>query len=68
MPHLAPSSLLQTPIAVHGVDSVLLDSLLCSLPPLLSLVCEIPGLEDACDREDTCDALDAVAQLMPGLY
>ncbi|EAT37641.1 AAEL010388-PA [Aedes aegypti] len=56
-------------IAVSGSLSVLLDSLLCSLGPLMCLTIHIPGLES--DTEHLKDlfqnTLDNIAYVMPGL-
>jgi len=55
-------------IAVSGSLSVLLDSLLCALGPLLCLTQQIPELqEDCCNPEQLLNTLDNVAFIMPGL-
>lgn len=55
-------------IAVSGSLSVLLDSLLCALGPLLCLTQQIPELqENCCDPEQLTNTLDNVAFIMPGL-
>lgn len=55
-------------IAVSGSLSVLLDSLLCALGPLLCLTQQIPELqEDCCSPEQLLSTLDNVAFIMPGL-
>lgn len=57
-------------ITVSGSLSVLLDTLLCSLGPLVSLTYYIPNLGDrlqACLRPSTQATLDNIAYLMPGL-
>ncbi|KAJ8920085.1 hypothetical protein NQ315_011740 [Exocentrus adspersus] len=55
-------------IAVSGSLSVLLDSLLCALGPLLCLTQQIPELqENSCTPEQLMNTLDNVAFIMPGL-
>ncbi|KAK9722844.1 hypothetical protein QE152_g19471 [Popillia japonica] len=55
-------------IAVSGSLSVLLDSLLCALGPLLCLTQQIPELqENCCTSEQLSNTLDNVAFIMPGL-
>ncbi|XP_037938888.1 HMG box-containing protein 4-like [Teleopsis dalmanni] len=55
-------------IAVSGSLSVLLDSLLCSLGPLLCLTTKIPGLEHKSQlSENLSSTLDNIAYVMPGL-
>ncbi|KAK9881767.1 hypothetical protein WA026_017285 [Henosepilachna vigintioctopunctata] len=55
-------------IAVSGSLSVLLDSLLCALGPLLCLTQQIPELkENCCSAEQLTSTLDNVAFIMPGL-
>ncbi|VEN62398.1 unnamed protein product [Callosobruchus maculatus] len=55
-------------IAVSGSLSVLLDSLLCALGPLLCLTQQIPELqENCCSPEQLMSTLDNVAFIMPGL-
>ncbi|XP_001866980.2 HMG box-containing protein 4 [Culex quinquefasciatus] len=56
-------------IAVSGSLSVLLDSLLCSLGPLMCLTVHIPGLQaDAEHLKDLFqNTLDNIAYVMPGL-
>ncbi|XP_053953376.1 FACT complex subunit SSRP1 [Anastrepha ludens] len=55
-------------IAVSGSLSVLLDSLLCSLGPLLCLTTRIPGLERKSQlSENLAATLDNIAYVMPGL-
>ncbi|XP_058832576.1 HMG box-containing protein 4 [Topomyia yanbarensis] len=56
-------------IAVSGSLSVLLDSLLCSLGPLMCLTVHIPGLQaDAEHLKDVFqNTLDNIAYVMPGL-
>ncbi|XP_056632973.1 HMG domain-containing protein 4 [Diorhabda sublineata] len=55
-------------IAVSGSLSVLLDSLLCALGPLLCLTQQIPELQnDCCTPEELMSTLDNVAFIMPGL-
>lgn len=55
-------------IAVSGSLSVLLDSLLCALGPLLCLTQQIPELQNnCCTPEELMSTLDNVAFIMPGL-
>lgn len=56
-------------IAVSGSLSVLLDSLLCSLGPLMCLTVHIPGLQQDADhlKELFQNTLDNIAYVMPGL-
>nr|XP_014095937.1 HMG box-containing protein 4 [Bactrocera oleae] len=55
-------------IAVSGSLSVLLDSLLCSLGPLLCLTTRIPGLDRKPQLSENLTAtLDNIAYVMPGL-
>ena len=53
-------------IAVSGSLSVLLDSLLCSLGPLVCLTQRVPELDGA-DPDTLVSILDNVAYIMPGL-
>ena len=53
-------------IAVSGSLSVLLDSLLCALGPLICLTQQIPGANGA-QPEILSEMLDNVAYIMPGL-
>lgn len=60
--------ILQGQIAVSGSLSVLLDSLLCALGPLLCLTQQIPELqENCCTPAQLSSTLDNVAFIMPGL-
>lgn len=53
-------------IAVSGSLSVLLDSLLCALGPLICLTQQIPELQDnCCTQEQLISTLDNVAFIMP---
>lgn len=55
-------------IAVSGSLSVLLDSLLCALGPLLCLTQQVPELqENCCTPEQLTKIVDNVAFIMPGL-
>uniref|UniRef100_A0A182JZ99 HMG box domain-containing protein n=1 Tax=Anopheles christyi TaxID=43041 RepID=A0A182JZ99_9DIPT len=56
-------------ITVSGSLSVLLDSLICSLGPLMCLTLQIPGLDRNSDhlRELFRNTLDNIAYVMPGL-
>ena len=53
-------------IAVSGSMSVLLDSLLCAMGPLISLTQLVPELDGASD-ETLKRIVDNVAFIMPGL-
>ncbi|XP_023227520.1 HMG box-containing protein 4-like [Centruroides sculpturatus] len=53
-------------IAVSGSLSVLLDSTLCALGPLLCLTSQMPEL-NGCSQETLCHILDNIAYIMPGL-
>lgn len=53
-------------IAVSGSLSVLLDSTLCALGPLLCLTSEVQQL-DGCSKETQEIILDNIAYIMPGL-
>ena len=53
-------------IAVSGSLSVLLDSLLCALGPLICLTQQIPGTDGA-KPETLSQMLDNIAYIMPGL-
>uniref|UniRef100_A0A182QD19 HMG box domain-containing protein n=1 Tax=Anopheles farauti TaxID=69004 RepID=A0A182QD19_9DIPT len=56
-------------ITVSGSLSVLLDSLICSLGPLMCLTLQIPGMEQNSDhlKELFRSTLDNIAYVMPGL-
>ncbi|XP_058055048.1 HMG box-containing protein 4 isoform X2 [Anopheles bellator] len=56
-------------IAVSGSLSVLLDSLICSLGPLMCLTLQIPGMDRNSDhlRHLFQNTLDNIAYVMPGL-
>ncbi|KAF4521422.1 hypothetical protein B566_EDAN010579 [Ephemera danica] len=53
-------------IAVSGSFSVLLDSLLCAMAPLLCLTQQVPEL-NGCPAETLSQTLDNIAYIMPGL-
>ncbi|XP_078609900.1 uncharacterized protein LOC144881069 isoform X2 [Branchiostoma floridae x Branchiostoma japonicum] len=53
-------------IAIHGGLSVLLDSMVCALGPLLSLTRQVPEM-NGCPQEVHERTLDNVAYIMPGL-
>ena len=59
-------ALLQGQIAVQGSLSVLLDSLLCALGPLVCLTNQMPQL-DGCPAEVHSSTLDNIAYFMPGI-
>lgn len=61
--------LLQGQITVSGSMSVLLDSLLCSLGPLMCLVNHIPGINEPSGHLDETlrSTLDNIAYVMPGV-
>ncbi|ALC48372.1 CG4617 [Drosophila busckii] len=55
-------------VALSGSLSVLLDSLLCSMGPLLCLATQIPGLENKPElATNLASTLDNIAYVMPGL-
>uniref|UniRef100_A0A1B6FN91 HMG box domain-containing protein n=1 Tax=Cuerna arida TaxID=1464854 RepID=A0A1B6FN91_9HEMI len=54
-------------IAVSGSLSVLLDSLLCALGPLLCLTQQVPEISNGCSPETLSKILDNIAYIMPGL-
>jgi len=54
-------------IAVSGSLSVLLDSLLCAMGPLLCLTNQVPEMEGAVEEEKLKAILDNIAYIMPGL-
>ena len=54
-------------IAVSGSLSVLLDSLLCAMGPLLCLTKQVPELKNAIPQDRLQKTLDNVAYIMPGL-
>lgn len=55
-------------ITVSGSLSVLLDSLLCSVAPLMCLTTHIPGMENRKSLSDNLHAtMDNIAYIMPGL-
>lgn len=55
-------------VALSGSLSVLLDSLLCSMGPLLCMTTQIPGLENKTQLiTNLATTLDNIAYVMPGL-
>lgn len=54
-------------IAVAGSLSVLLDSLLCAMGPLVCLTKQVPELQDTVPQEKLNKILDNIAYVMPGL-
>lgn len=54
-------------IAVSGSLSVLLDSLLCAMGPLVCLTKQVPELQSAVPQEKLNRILDNIAYVMPGL-
>jgi len=54
-------------IAVSGSLSVLLDSMLCVLGPLLCLTDQVPATRGAIDHETHTEILDNIAYIMPGI-
>ncbi|KAH8421299.1 hypothetical protein KR009_000370, partial [Drosophila setifemur] len=55
-------------VALSGSLSVLLDSLLCSMGPLLCMTTQIPGLENKTQlSKNLANTLDNIAYVMPGL-
>ncbi|KAG8435882.1 hypothetical protein GDO86_007106 [Hymenochirus boettgeri] len=53
-------------VAVSGSLSVLLDSILCALGPLVCLTSHVPQL-NACPRQVLSNTLDNITYVMPGL-
>ncbi|XP_035220070.1 HMG box-containing protein 4-like [Stegodyphus dumicola] len=53
-------------LAVSGIFSVLLDTILCVIGPLICLTSETPVL-NSCPQEVTRRTLDSIAYFMPGL-
>ncbi|XP_065332172.1 HMG box-containing protein 4 isoform X2 [Cloeon dipterum] len=53
-------------IAVSGSVSVLLDSLICAMGPLLCLTQQVPEF-NVCSQEQLSQTLDYIAYIMPGL-
>nr|AAI69998.1 HMG2L1 protein [Xenopus laevis] len=53
-------------VAVSGSLSVLLDSILCALGPLVCLTSHVPQL-NACPKQILSNTLDNIAYVMPGL-
>ncbi|XP_069087496.1 HMG domain-containing protein 4 isoform X2 [Pleurodeles waltl] len=53
-------------VAVSGSLSVLLDSILCALGPLVCLTAQVPQL-NSCPKEALSNTLDNIAYIMPGL-
>ncbi|XP_022255124.1 HMG box-containing protein 4-like isoform X2 [Limulus polyphemus] len=53
-------------IAVSGTLSVLLDSTLCALGPLMCLTSQVPEL-NGCEQKSLAQTLDNIAYVMPGL-
>ena len=58
--------MLQGLIAVQGSLSVLLDSLLCAVGPLMCLTTQVPEL-NGCSAQTHTSVLDNIAYIMPGL-
>jgi len=56
----------QDPGEVHGSLSVMLDSALCAMAPLLFLTTQVPEM-DGCSQKMQAETLDNLAYLMPGL-
>eukprot|EP00099_Drosophila_melanogaster_P006681 NP_001259308.1 uncharacterized protein Dmel_CG4617, isoform C [Drosophila melanogaster] len=55
-------------VALSGSLSVLLDSLLCAMGPLLCMTTQIPGMENNVQlSKNLADTLDNIAYVMPGL-
>ncbi|XP_043659451.1 FACT complex subunit SSRP1 [Drosophila teissieri] len=55
-------------VALSGSLSVLLDSLLCAMGPLLCMTTQIPGMENKVQlSKNLADTLDNIAYVMPGL-
>lgn len=54
-------------MAVQGSMTVLLDSMLCALGPLMCLTTQIPEVQNAIPLETSSKTLDNIAYFMPGL-
>lgn len=54
-------------IAISGGLSVLLDSLLCSIGPLLCLTTQLPAIKKTDLEPNLCSILDNITYVMPGL-
>ena len=54
-------------IAVSGSLSVLLDSMLCAMAPLLCVTQQVPEMRDAVPQETLNKMLDNIAYIIPGL-
>jgi len=56
----------QGQIAVQGSLSVLLDSMLCALGPLMCLTTQVPEL-NGCEQRIHASTLNNIAYIMPGV-
>jgi len=56
----------QGQIAVQGSLSVLLDSMLCALGPLMCLTTHVPEL-NGCEERTHASTLNNIAYIMPGV-
>lgn len=54
-------------IAVAGSLSVLLDSMLCAMAPLMCVTQQVPQMENSIPRETLNQMLDNIAYIIPGL-
>lgn len=52
---------------VQGADTMLLDSLLCAMIPLISLLRQIPELRDCVDHSTLRNCFSNIAHIVPGL-
>lgn len=52
---------------IQGADTVLLDSLLCAMVPLISLLRQIPELQDCVDQATLKNCFSNIAHIVPGL-
>lgn len=52
---------------IQGADTVLLDSLLCAMVPLISLLRQIPELHDCVDQDTLKNCFSNIAHIVPGL-
>lgn len=52
---------------VQGADTVLLDSLLCAMVPLMALLRQIPELSDCIDPSTLRNCFSNIAHIVPGL-
>ncbi|XP_077969094.1 uncharacterized protein LOC144422933 [Styela clava] len=63
----AKTKKVESKVVIQGAESILLDSLVCALTPLLSLTLQIPELSGALDQTIMANTFSNVAHIMPGL-